>query len=262
MQRMLHRFRSELNVQAPAGEMNAAIEATVRNLQSQTARLSVERAAVGRGQLVADLRVENLTGHKLPTGYPSRRAWLHVTVRDGAGRVMFESGALEPSGAIAGNDHDREALRVEPHYTEIDEPDEVQIYESVMHDRAGMPTTGLLSATGYVKDNRLLPRGFEKATADAWIAVVGTAAQDGDFAGAGDGVRYVVPLAGAQGPFRLDAELRFQVIGFRWAANLGSYNSEETRRFVTYYDAMASSSSEVLASVTELVTDDEHSSGR
>ena len=31
--------------------------------------------------------------------------------------------------------------------------------------RAGVPTTGLLTATQYLKDNRLLPRGFDKATA-------------------------------------------------------------------------------------------------
>jgi cytochrome c551/c552 len=253
MQRMLNRFRSELNVQAPAGEMDAAVEATVRNLQSHTARLSIEMAEALQGRLVADIKVENITGHKLPTGYPSRRVWLHVTVRDGAGRIIFESGALEASGAIKGNDHDADRLRVEPHYTEIRQPDEVQIYESVMRDRAGLPTTGLLSATGYAKDNRLLPRGFDKSTASEWIAVIGTAAPDSDFIGGADDVRYVVPLGSAQGPFHIDAALRFQVIGFRWAENLRSYDSEETRRFVTYYESMASSSSEALATASAVV---------
>jgi hypothetical protein len=233
--------------------MNAAVEATVRNLQSHTARLSVEKAEVRQDQLLADLKVENVTGHKLPTGYPSRRAWLHVTVRDGAGRIIFESGALDASGAIRGNDHDVDTLRAEPHYTEIHESGQVQIYESVLRDRLGLPTTGLLSATGYLKDNRLLPRGFEKSTADAWVAVIGAAAHDADFAGAGDGVRYVIPVVGAKGPFQLDVELRFQVIGFRWAANLRAYNSEETNRFARYYESMASSSSEVLATVKSVV---------
>jgi hypothetical protein len=249
MQRLLNRYRIELGVQAPADELNAAIETTIRNLQSRTARLSIENAAVRQRRLVADIKVENATGHKLPTGYPSRRVWLHVIARDGAGRIIFESGALEPGGAIAGNDNDVDALRVEPHYQQIDDPGEVQIYESVMRDRTGAPTTGLLSAVGYLKDNRLLPRGFEKSNADAWIAVVGTAAEDADFAGAGDVVRYTIALGDAKGPFRIDAELRFQVIGFRWAENLRPYKSEETRRFVAYYESMASSSSELLASV-------------
>ena len=41
----------------------------------------------------------------------------------------------------------------------------MQIYESIMGTPAGAPTTGLLQATQYLKDNRLLPRGFDKRTA-------------------------------------------------------------------------------------------------
>ena len=247
MQRMLGRFRAELGVQAPAADLNAAAETTLSNLRSQTAMISVEGGVV-RGELAVNVTVENRTGHKLPTGYPSRRAWLHVTARDGSGRIIFESGAVDSNGAIAGNDNDSDQLRVEPHYQEIREPAQVQIYESVMRDSSGRPTTGLLSAIGFDKDNRLLPRGFDKSTADPWIAVVGAAAQDADFVAAGDRVRYVIDTAGAQGPFQIDAELRFQVIAFRWADNLRAYNSDETRRFVTYYESMASMSSAVLAS--------------
>ena len=252
MQRMLNRFRDQLGVTAPSADLNAAAEATLSNLRSQTATISAE-GAVNGGQLAVDITMENRTGHKLPTGYPSRRVWLHVTVRDGSGRIVFESGAVASNGAIAGNDNDSDPLRVEPHYREIREPGQVQIYESVMRDPSGRPTTGLLSATGFAKDNRLLPRGFEKSTADPWIAVVGPAAQDDDFAAGGDRVRYVIDVADAAGPFQIDAELRFQVIAFRWAENLRAYDSAETRTFVSYYDSMASASSEVLATGRVLV---------
>ena len=99
----------------------------------------------------------------------------------------------------------------------------------------------------YLKDNRLLPRGFEKASADRDIAVVGGAAQDADFTGGTDRVRYSVDVAGTDGPLQVDVELRFQSIGFRWADNLKKYDAAEPRRFVTYYDAMSTVSSEILA---------------
>ena len=152
---MLNRYRADLGVVATAADLETSLKATVDNLQKSTAELSIDRAERVGGRVIADVRVRNLTGHKLPTGYPSRRAWLHVTVRDRSGRVVFESGALAPNGAIAGNDNDADALGVEPHHTEIRASEQVQIYESVMGDAAGRPTTGLLTGVRYLKDNRL-----------------------------------------------------------------------------------------------------------
>ena len=253
MQRLLNRYRDELGVVATPAELDAALGATVANLQTSTAELSIERAERSGARLIADVQVRNLTGHKLPTGYPSRRAWLHVAVRDRAGRIVFESGAIAPNGSIAGNDNDADALAVEPHYSEIRAADQVQIYESVMGDASGRPTTGLLTAVRYLKDNRLVPRGFDKSIADPRIAVIGSAAQDADFGDSGDRVRYAIDVDEAAGPFQIDAELRFQVIGFRWAENLKEYKSEETNRFVGYYESMASSSSEVLVARRQVV---------
>lgn len=200
-----------------------------------------------------EVSVRNLTGHKLPTGYPLRRAWLHLTVRDREDQLVFSSGEITPSGLIRGNDSDADAARLEPHYTEIRSEDQVQIYESVMRDLNGNITTGLLRATGYAKDNRLVPRGFDKATAVPDIAVIGAAREDADFTDEGDRVRYIVGNAGHSGPFRIDAELRYQPVAFRWAQNLGAYDAAETRRFVTWFDAMSTGSSVVLARTTASV---------
>ena len=256
MLRMLNRFRSELGVTAPPQELESAAQATLRQLQTDTATIEVTRAAIVDGRLEADVVVRNLTGHKLPTGYPSRRVWLHVTVRDGAGRTVFESGRVAADGGIQGNDNDADAARVEPHYQQIRSADEVQIYEAVMAGPDGRLTTGLLQATQFVKDNRLLPRGFDKTTAGTDIAVRGSALQDEDFDASGDRVRYVVPLPprdGAPSPYTLDVALRYQPIGFRWAANLRAYDAPEPRRFVGYFDAMASASSAVLGRATVIV---------
>jgi hypothetical protein len=246
MQRMLNRYRGDLSVDAQPEELTNAANRTVAYLQSQAAKIAIDRAEVRGGRLEADISVENLGGHKLPTAYPARRVWLHVVVRDRANQVVFESGAFQPDGSIKGNDNDTDAARFEPHYNEITSPDQVQIYESIMLDNAGSVTTGLLAAVRYVKDNRLLPHGFDKGTADKDIAVIGDAANDADFTDKGDKVRYALPLGTAQGPFRVEAELWYQPIGYRWANNLKKYDAFEPRRFNGYFDSMASSSAVIL----------------
>jgi len=246
MQRLLNKFRNDLAVTAPATDLDAAANRTIAHLQTEAARVTVGDIDVSAGRLSASVSVENLGGHKLPTAYPSRRVWLHVTVRDAGGRAVFESGAFEPTGAIRGNDNDADGTTFEPHYTEITSPDQVQIYETVMAGQNGALTTGLLTAVRYVKDNRLLPRGFDKRSADQMIAVHGAAENDADFAGGGDSVRYAVAVGDAQGPFQIEAELMYQPISYRWANNLKAYDAFEPRRFTGYYDSMSSASAIVL----------------
>jgi len=252
MVRLFNRYRTELGIEASPAELEATARATVRQLQQDTATLEVSTPQRSGGTLSFDVTIRNLTGHKFPTGYPSRRTWLHVTVRDGGGRALFESGAISETGAIAGNDADRDPRQYEPHYEQVTRPDEVQIYEPILGDINGVPTTGLLTATQYLKDNRLLPRGFDKTTADPEIGVYGRAATDGDFGSAGDRVRYAVAVEGA-GPFTVDVELLYQTIGYRWAHNLEEYDAPEPRRFVSYYNETSADSSVVVASARQTV---------
>ena len=91
------------------------------------------------------------------------------------------------------------------------------------------------------------PPGFDKAAAGPDIAVHGRAGADADFAAGGDRVRYSVDLAGERGPLTVEAALWYQSIGYRWAENLRPYDAPETRRFVGYYEAMASASGIVMA---------------
>jgi len=161
--------------------------------------------------------------------------------------VLFESGAFRPDGSIVGNDNDEDAARFEPHYEEITRPDEVQIYEAILHDPASRVTTGLLTAVGFLKDNRLLPHGFDKSTAEAFVAVHGPAETDPDFVGGGDTTAYSVDVGRGQGPFQVDAELWYQPIAFRWAMNLRRYEAAEPARFVRYFEDMAAGSGVVLA---------------
>lgn len=201
------------------GDFAAAIEATRATLQS-AARLVIEEASIASDTLRLRLRIDNDTGHKLPSGFPSRRAYLHVTVTDAEGGVVFESGAMNPDGSIVGVDADV-GLGFEPHYDGVisDGAREVQVYESVMADLDDDMTYTLLRAAGYLKDNRLLPRGFEKDGAPAEIAVIGTAYGDEDFIGGSDRVVYSIALGGAEA-LNITAELNYQPIGYGFVRDL------------------------------------------
>jgi len=240
MQRLLNNYRDELSVEATPQELTNASDDSIRFLQSQSAEIAIERVDTEGRTLTADIVVKNRTGHKLPTAFPSRRAWLHFVVRDKEGQIVFESGALNSDGSITGNDNDTDPTQYESHYRRISSSDEVEIYESILGNPNGHVTTGLLDAVGYLKDNRLLPAGFDKSSAEHDIAVMGEAASDPEFTGNGDRVQYSIPIGNAQGPFKISAELWYQPIGYRWAHNLAGYKSAETDRMVRYYDSLSS----------------------
>jgi len=219
----------------------------VEHLRNDTAKIDRLDLRLGSGEVVVDVVVRNLAGHKLPTAYPLRRAWLHVTLRDQDGGVLFESGAMRPDGSIAGNDNDADPGSFEPHHAEISAPDQVQIYESIIVDHADRVTTALLRGVRYAKDNRLLPEGFSKASAPGDVAVLGAAAGDPNFEAGSDTVRYRVPVGADVSSVTVSARLLFQTIGYRWARNLADYDAFETNRFVGYYEANAAESAVVLA---------------
>ena len=247
MLRMLNRYRGELDVTTPAHELEAAAVATERQLQENTASLEIVSVEFSGYEAIITIDIKTAVGHKLPTGYPSRRAWINVEVTDISGLVIFESGALNPDGSIAGNDNDADAARYEPHYDEIVSPEQVQIYEPVMVDYGNRVTTSLLSGAKYAKDNRLLPAGFDKTTASAAVAVHGRAADDDDFGAGGDRIVYRIELGEGTDEINVNARLMFQTIGYRWASNLRDYDSFETNRFVRYYVDNAGESAVVLA---------------
>jgi hypothetical protein len=250
MPRILAAHRDELRVVALPQELEAASDRATTHLESMAAGVQIARVSRSGASLAFDVIVTNRAGHKLPTAYPSRRAWLHAVVRDGSGRIVFESGALEADGRIRGNDNDADATHYEPHYREIRSGDAVQIYEPILGDENGRVTTGLLTAARYLKDNRLLPDGFAKAGAPHDIAVRGDASTDDDFTAGSDRVRYVADVSAGEGPFVIDVALVYQPIAYRWAQNLGAYQSMETDRFVRYYAGASRASSVVLARAT------------
>jgi hypothetical protein len=248
MLRVYNRFRAELDATTLPQELERAAQETHWHLEHESATLKIDRAVRQGDRVLVDVAVANRGGHKLPTAYPSRRAWLHLRIVNGEGRVVFESGAVQPTGMIVGNDNDADPAAYERHHAEISSADQVQIYENIMTDAKDAVTTGLLSGVRYVKDNRLLPKGFDKRTAEPDIAVHGEAAADPDFTSGGDRVRFNVAVP-PSGDLLITAELLYQSVGYRWAENLRSRQAVETDRFTRYYDLMRHAITARLAAV-------------
>jgi hypothetical protein len=191
-----------------------------------------------------DVTLTNLAGHKLPTGIPLRRVWIHLTVSDGSGAVIFESGAWDASGEIIGLD-----TGFEPHYEIIEEAHQVQVYEGVMKDDWDKVTRLLLRAKDFVKDNRIPPKGFstdETVFPDyKYVKILGAAAVDPDFnkvnstEGTGaDTVYYQIPIGSSDvPPFTVAVEVCYQTVTPGEVDHLTGYDTPETSLFSDLYTA-------------------------
>jgi len=246
---------------ASAEELEAGVKRTRAHLALAAARISVEPAQCADGILRTTVTVKNRAGHKLPTAYPSRRVWIRFTVKNAEGKSLFESGALNPDGSINGNDNDLDAQKYEPHYSVITSPDQVQIYEPIMGRPDGSVTTGLLQATQYLKDNRLLPNGFDKSKAHKDVAVHGAAAGDAEFKGGSHTVTYETGPVTGGGPYTITAGLWYQPIGHRWAMNLADYDLPEPARFVMMYKSVSGKDTAVMLAQDTIVVEDAPAAG-
>lgn len=194
-----------------AAELADAAARSVLHLESAAA-LSITSAELVGGAYVVEVAVENHAGHKLPTGYPSRRMWLHVRALDAQGATLFESGRWDDRGALVDGAGARldAAGTIVPHRDTIESDGEVQIWEAVAVDTAGKPTHLALESARYAKDDRIPPAGFApSADWKDWIAPIG-ADDDPSFGAGGDRVTY--RIAGGGKVARVEVELVYQSV--------------------------------------------------
>ncbi len=222
-----------LGVVATPETLARAAAATRAQLAHDTARIAIGRTQRTATGIEFDVEVENLTGHKLPSGYPSRRAWLQVDVRAGRDTV-FSSGSLDETGRLRGVADELG----EPHRDRIESPSHVAIYEMVAVDAQGKTTTSLADMVSRKKDTRLLPRGWRADgphADDTHPVGVGT---DDDFTGGRDVVTYVAALPDtARGALSIVARLQYQAIPAAWANGLRTSTTKESQSFLRMYDA-------------------------
>ncbi|MBW8873386.1 MAG: cytochrome P460 family protein [Acidobacteria bacterium] len=156
--------------------LTTTFNSMIQQADTATARVSVTRVRTTPDQLVADVQVENLAGHKFPSGVGFRRAFLTFEVLDASGNDLWASGRATPTGVlvdangqpIAGEfmwksecqPKTKAEQTFQPHYETITRQDQAQIYQELIRDPRGRLTTSFLSLADVIKDNRLLPRGW------------------------------------------------------------------------------------------------------
>lgn len=242
MLEMLDRHREDLDIDVEPAHFRRTIEATRRQLAEVTGRLTIGEVVRAADRVTFSIRVENLTGHKFPTGYPARRAWLAVEV-DCGGKTVFASGQMDENGRIRGVG-DEQRL---PHRDVVEQAGDVVVYEMVPLDPEGQPTTYLTKMVARAKDNRLLPRGWQHD--GPHIGDTASVGVDGDtnFVGGSDTVAFRIAVPkDATGPCTVRATLCYQSVPPAWVDALRPIDADETRRFVGWYDA-AKKTPEIVA---------------
>lgn len=199
-------------------ELDAGIRRNKSFLARKAARITLDAPppSVRPGDPVSlNVRVTNLTGHKLPTGYAEgRRAWLYVKVTDGAGNLVFENGTLAPDGTLT-------AAKVYEH-------------EAVTegYSGAGLPADGdhfhFILLNKIEKDNRIPPAGYNKAAyqADGAFIVPENLYADGQNWDVTP-YNFVVP-ANASGRLRVQAVLKYQTFSKDYVDFLRDNDNELT----------------------------------
>ena len=233
---ILKNNRDELAVTASEEHFETTLNNLMDLLTNETDSMTINEAELDNSMLTVNLSINQTVGHKFPTGFPSRRVWIHLVVTDASGNNVFESGKPNIDGSIVGCDADENASSYEPHYDLIYRPDQVQVYESIMLDVGGEVTYTLLKAAAYAKDNRLLPPGFDIENAVENIAIHGEARTDSNFIGGSDQIVYEVDTQGYSGPFTISVELLYQTISYQFIRDLYDTNNLLVDNFLILYE--------------------------
>lgn len=252
MQDMLKNFSEELGV---SDDVTAADfeESIVRNraFLKTSASLELQNTSLVDNKINVDVKITNLTGHKLPSGYHSRRAYLHVLVIDSTGEVVYENGKIRADGSILGVSEDANPNSYELHYDKITSATQVQVYQGITGDANNDITHSLLAATQFLKDNRLTPAGFDKNSVPEDVAVKGVATTDNDFNNGTDTVSYEIAVDGTA-PYTTLVELRYQPLSFGSLMSLFAESDkvDQVDMFRTIYDSTTLRDEVIATSVT------------
>lgn len=244
---------------------DTTIARTNRYLRDSTCDMHVVQTARTTDTVYYDVQLDNKAGHKFPSGYPSRIAWLQFIVTDNLGDTIYKSGLQDQFGNIIGRDPG-----FEPHHDVCYTNNDVQIYEMVMGDVADNPTTVLERADTCLKDNRLCPKGFTTSHPVYDTTKIIGIGNDADFNYSGptegtgsDVVHYHVFLNGYGGTLNISTKLYYTAVPRQWLSEMFMFSSPEITSFQGMFNT-ADQTPQLIAAVdyVNTITDDNQNNGR
>jgi hypothetical protein len=240
MLRLMKDNREALGIPATDVHFDSTIARTLRTLQGAV-EVAMEVTDRTNDTAFVAVQLTNLAGHKFPSGYPSRRAFVQLIATNTLGDTLFQSGRWDGTYELLGHD-----AGYEPHHDVITQGEQVQIYELVMGDVNGDVTTVLERAAAPLKDNRLVPDGFS-TTHPSYdtTQIAGVPAADINFnhdamgtEGSGtDVVHYHIATNGYTGPLVLSARVYYQPMPPLWNAEMFGHHSAAIDTFRTMLDS-------------------------
>ncbi len=239
MERLLKQNSAAIGVTATDVQFDSTINRSTRMLQQHTLDMVIAETNRTNDTLFIELALINKAGHKFPSGFPSRRAWVEVVAVTANGDTLFHSGQTDANFNLIAENED-----YEPHQQIINSEQQVQIYEMVMGDVNGDVTTVLERGYQHLKDNRIPPEGFNSQHFNYdTVQIVGAAATDPDFNRAGaiegtgsDRLHFHIPLNSYYGKVDLSARVYYQTVSSKWLAEMFSHSSTEINTFRSYYE--------------------------
>lgn len=222
-----------------------AREAVLDVAENSTAQIQVDRAELVGDVLEVDVTITSQVGHKLPSGVGFRRMFVELLVLDASGDAshpIWASGRTNSVGVLlegttdtplateffeesdcANNLQNQSGQCYQPHYQVITSPDQVQIYEELVTDNDDATsafTDSFLHRVETLKDNRILPKGFDVGAAIPDLLPDALTLRDPDYSMPADGVSgqdhlsYQIALTPEQaaGVAGVSASLHYQAI--------------------------------------------------
>ncbi|HEY7402994.1 MAG TPA: hypothetical protein VIB39_05700 [Candidatus Angelobacter sp.] len=149
-------------------DLDKAVDNMVQQVQNISATVGIYSLHAQGDRLSVQVVVNNLAGHRFPSGVGFRRAFLKFEAfNNGArffvsgdtndmGQIVDSSGKVLPTESFANGQY-------QPHFSQanpITRSDQVQIYEELTEDANHQITTSFTRRDHEIKDNRLLPAGW------------------------------------------------------------------------------------------------------